>query len=203
MREGMRITEGQFDIQMQRIYQTFGEKNYSSQRMALIWQVAKQVSYQDFEKICNHLLATFRYAPLPKDFADAVTAEARGKNFEDIGRYSDQVRININQIDCASCNDVGVVKVDYRDGGGTTLMRCLCAQAALHSDEIVQWDRALGQVFNTAPCPAEWFKPNIKDSDSDKQISREIEKTMHAWGGRLKLAKDFWNYEKRKARENP
>ena len=77
-------------------------------------------------------------------------------------------------------------------------MRCDCALGAQHCDEIVQWHRSLGQIFNTLPCPAEWFKPNIKESYSEGMVTREIEKAVQIWAGRLQVAKDFWNNEKRK-----
>lgn len=71
------MTPPEFDIQMRRVLSTFDTKTYSKERLALIWGAVSDLSAHSLSRIVDHLLATSRYAPLPKDFSEAAYAERK------------------------------------------------------------------------------------------------------------------------------
>lgn len=72
------MTQSEFDQQMSRITNTFGEgRVYSRDRIAQIWKTVCDLSGYQFARIVDNFLSSFRQSPLPKDFADAARAERR------------------------------------------------------------------------------------------------------------------------------
>jgi hypothetical protein len=72
------MSPAEFDVQMNRVTQTFGEgKVYNRERLALIWKAVNDLSAPSFSRIVDNFIASARYAPLPKDFQESAYAERR------------------------------------------------------------------------------------------------------------------------------
>lgn len=61
-----------FEQRFMKIISTFGSKNYSGERVALIFDEVKFLSIADFEKLVNHMIGNQRFAPLLSDFKKAI-----------------------------------------------------------------------------------------------------------------------------------
>lgn len=62
----------QFDFSMERIARVFGEKNYPIDRRVLLYEQLKGYDPGVFQKACDSLIAGNRYAPMQKDFVEAL-----------------------------------------------------------------------------------------------------------------------------------
>lgn len=69
------MTPIHFNSEMGRIYSLFGDKFYPSERIKLIWHSVNRLPDESFTRIVDHLISSFRQAPLPKDFKEAAVAE--------------------------------------------------------------------------------------------------------------------------------
>lgn len=59
-----------FEMHSIRLAEQWGSNNFSGARLRLIYQDCEKLTEQQYIKIVDHFLRTFRYAPLPKDFTD-------------------------------------------------------------------------------------------------------------------------------------
>lgn len=75
------MNEDHFRKEMARVSRTFGPQGFSDERIKLIWRDAKDLFDFEFTRICNSLIASCRYSPLPKDFQGEI-AKVREKNRE-------------------------------------------------------------------------------------------------------------------------
>lgn len=66
------MTLDQFKFQISRLESTFGERNFDTERLDLIMTSVMWMELGEFSKIVSHFIATFRSAPLPKDFKEAA-----------------------------------------------------------------------------------------------------------------------------------
>lgn len=66
------MTQEQFEWQIKRLESTFGEKYFDVERLDLIRQHVMWMEMGDFAAIVSHFIATFKFAPLPKDFKEAM-----------------------------------------------------------------------------------------------------------------------------------
>lgn len=74
----------QFRAEMGRIIGTFGKAAYSEERTDLIHRAIKGLGYGEFSRVVDHMISTFRYPPLPKDFAEAAIAERKKRFDQDV-----------------------------------------------------------------------------------------------------------------------
>lgn len=62
-----------FEQRFMKIISTFGAKNYSAERVTLIFNEVKFLSISDLEKLINHMIGNQRLAPLLADFKRAMS----------------------------------------------------------------------------------------------------------------------------------
>lgn len=62
-----------FEQRFMKIISTFGAKNYSAERVALIYAEVKAFSVSDLEKLINHMVGNQRFAPLLGDFKKVIS----------------------------------------------------------------------------------------------------------------------------------
>lgn len=61
-----------FEQRFMKIIANFSAKNYSPDRVALIFQEVRHLAVADFERLINHMIGNNRYPPLVSDFRKAI-----------------------------------------------------------------------------------------------------------------------------------
>lgn len=121
------MTDGQFKIQLDRLKIAFGEKPFDHQRLYLIRDSLRHLSYEQFERMVDRFIREKKPndPPLPKDFAEIAKIEGGQKRKIALGEYYPQ-----ELAECWDCGDSGFIRLvrneDY--------------------DEWAKWDRG------SAPC---------------------------------------------------
>jgi ABC-type Fe3+ transport system substrate-binding protein len=71
------VTQGEFDTQIIRLKDCFGERAYSNERVKLIWREVYQRTQKWMANSVDFFVSSrnTNQAPLPKDFADLAAAE--------------------------------------------------------------------------------------------------------------------------------
>lgn len=69
----MKIEE--FNAQVRRLSETFGAQHYKQERLTLLWREVKDFEAHWLEHVVDGMISSSKYAPLPADFYDAVSAE--------------------------------------------------------------------------------------------------------------------------------
>ena len=181
------LTQYQFNIQMERLSSVFGEKAFSEQRLALIWRHVEKLSYPAFFKITEHFLGSFRFAPLPNDFKDAVGSEMRSNPRRG-------VEVQTWAPTCSECDDTGVVVV-CPEPEIESLMRCLCDKGTNHFSKLPEWSNSVSK-WKKEKCPTEWFRPDEMKSDANGEIrwQASLNKKSEYWKAKVNLAEQFWIY---------
>ena len=68
-----------FLSQVQRLSSCFGSHFYSKERIEIIWSEIKHISDQDLKEICDDFIADSRFAPLRKEFREALSTRRLNK----------------------------------------------------------------------------------------------------------------------------
>lgn len=91
------MTEYQFNLEVERLKQTFGEKYYHSSRSKLLWEIVKDVDPNDFSKFVDQCLLDMKFGPMGAEFREFKSKwEARQRQ-----KYDPASRI------CSICADDG------------------------------------------------------------------------------------------------
>lgn len=183
------MTKIEFNGQMARVISTFDERHYSEDRLDIIWRMVESLEFFEFRKVVDHLINTFRQAPLPKDFFEASAGYRKN-------------RLGVDDTsadpDCAECLDTGFFRVRYHDDqDSATLMRCNCPMgAARYADLFIPaWEKQMSAVFKRAPCPMEWFLPgeNRPSGKGDGKFEdRRLQPLIDQFRARLRTAELHW-----------
>lgn len=83
------ITREQFQLQVQRLEDTFGDRHFSDQRTHMIWGYVKDFDYQVIIRMVDHFIRSSKQAPLPIDFQNAVKAEERNGFHREVAGAAD------------------------------------------------------------------------------------------------------------------
>lgn len=102
----MSITRDQLSVQLDRLIDTFGDKAFSDQRIALIWEIVNGLEYSQVISIVDGFLKKSRHAPLPDDFSQAA------KDFRRSSRDYALGEIRPREIaQCLDCGDSGFIRL--------------------------------------------------------------------------------------------
>lgn len=185
---------------LEMISQVFGDTPTKGPRLGRIKSLCDgRVSGEGFVEICEALCDNSRYAPLPGDF-DKGVIEWR-KNFHRINGRSyfdddngDVIEAQFTVIDCDKCNDIGFVRITHRNPSDfESLMRCVCTKGVSHVTAIPEWDSGLSGGFNHGPCPIDWFKPDIKETDTDETIHTKVWDRVSFFQNKKHQAEKHWS----------
>lgn len=105
----MTIQREQLDIQLDRLSEAFGEKNFGEQRSRMVWIAVEGMEYQDVISICDKFIREFKHAPLPKDFLEAAREYNRNATTWALGEIRPREIAK-----CFDCGDSGFVRVQRR-----------------------------------------------------------------------------------------
>lgn len=108
-----------FEMQIQRLKTTFGDRPYSEPRVELIWKKFHIIDNSVFELAVNNLISNSRYAPLVYDFDQELA-----------GQMTDAKQNRIDKITqgkhCHACNNTGRVSVQQDTKYAPYSYRCHC-----------------------------------------------------------------------------
>ena len=170
-----------FRTQMERLEQTFGEKAFNKHRLALIQRTLYGLPFDSLRKIIDHMISSFRYAPLPKDFKEAASKERAALPKP----KSDEVRVMT--FDCDTCLDCGFNAV--RADGKYYFVRCRCDLGrATEFGFIPQWEMEYGRSMDLVPMRdihGAW----IPDGTEENDILQKADK----WSATKKKSDHFWH----------
>ncbi len=176
------MTDEQFKLQIDRLKIAFGDKAFDAQRLFLIRNSLRSVTYEEFQRIVNRFMATKKPndPPLPKDFMESAVRRAETKWQEREAKH---------EMRCLNCIDVGVVRVDV--DGYETLAICdaidsrgeKCGQGAWQS-----WKLPFANGAKTKALDWREFKPK----EFTGKLSQLRERTLW-WREKVKTAEEFWS----------
>lgn len=107
----MTITRPQFQIQIDRLVNTFGANKFPDQRAAMIWDSVSDLSYPTVIAIVDTFIRNSKHAPLPCDFSDAVKEATKNtKHRYFLGEIQPP---EIAQ--CWDCGDSGFIRLFRND----------------------------------------------------------------------------------------
>jgi hypothetical protein len=185
------MTDEFFRSQLIRVSEQFGAKAITAERSRMIWHVTKDLHEGAFMRIVDHFLASFRYAPLPKDFIEAALRERAGMSQ---ARFQEQSSSREPQ--CNKCCDAGVFEVSHDMSGKIVFVRCSCdAGKDYYQCDIPQWNAfKIGNEFTPLYMgdnqryliwkPDGGWKPG-------QGMSQLNEKTL-MWKSKMKESREFW-----------
>ena len=104
----MSITRDQFQLQIDRLEDAFGDRAFSEQRKHMIWESVAGLEYKAVIAVVDNFIRSSKYAPLPADFSTATEGMGRDGR-RALGAYSDNPA-------CGDCHDSGFVSVRRIEG---------------------------------------------------------------------------------------
>lgn len=104
------ITREQFQLQIDRLTDTFGDKAFPDQRVSMIWESAQEHLYPTVIAVVDQFIRNSKSAPLPGDFAEALSASKSEKRKYALGELRPK---EICQ--CMDCADSGLIRLTRKE----------------------------------------------------------------------------------------
>lgn len=188
------MTEGQYEIQIQRLEGCFGKAAFeNSMRSAMIWETVKNLEYEEFCRIVDQMIGSMRRPPLPADFKEAAVGKRR---------YITEA-VEVTAIKCQACGDLGIVVARINSEQVDTLVLCPCDAGKTESNwRLPAINRTMQDTFVFARCPIRWFKPKeLPTADkvsagitADISFTATIQPLVESWRERVRMAEQFWDH---------
>lgn len=106
------ITREQFRLQIDRLTDTFGEKNFPDQRSAMIFDYVCGLEYETVIAIVDSFIRSSKYAPLPADFSEAVKEATKGVGAREHALGEIQPKEIARCWDCADSGFIRLQRID-------------------------------------------------------------------------------------------
>lgn len=144
------LTDVKFNTQIKRLKNTFGEKNFSTERQAIIYKEMQRLTDNQFSLVVDRLIWTCKSTPLKDEFAAAVEdvlekerREERARIGIEMAKHSIDPFADLldlaeapSPIKCYSCYDTGLLIATSRKTRNEKWFRCRCAAGlARHPSE--------------------------------------------------------------------
>lgn len=101
----MNITRDQFRLQLDRLIDVWGEKPFSSQREAMIWEIVENHEYPVVISVVDRFIRELNRAPLPKDFSEVLQSLSPKKKLALGDHWPKEIA------HCKDCLDSGFVRL--------------------------------------------------------------------------------------------
>jgi len=113
----------EFDIQMGRLRNVFGDKNYPDERTKLIWSEVRDLPQYYFAKLCDRFIGDSRQAPILNDFrTEAYQFRLHAKPAKTVEPWK------VVNPGCDTCFDTGVFLARSKTNPGPWAFRCACSK---------------------------------------------------------------------------
>jgi len=120
------IAREQFDAQLNRLIDTFGDRAFSEQRSFMIWKIVAHLDREDFQEIVDNFIRCAKHAPLPAEFSEAVGKRGGRGLALVLGEMRPLVEAN-----CKDCCDSGFIRL-HRSEGAETWAKWAVGSAPCH-----------------------------------------------------------------------
>lgn len=101
------IRRDQFQLQIDRLSDTFGERHFPDQRTHMMWGSVEGIEYATVISIVDGFIRSSKYAPLPADFSQAVCDATKGSKIKyALGDIQPPALAQ-----CLDCRDSGFVRL--------------------------------------------------------------------------------------------
>ncbi len=107
----MTVRREQFQLQIDRLSDTFGDKHFPEQRVLMIWEVVEGLDYGSVIALTDGFIRASKFAPLPSDFSEAAKDFKRSSRRYALGEIQPQEIAR-----CLDCGDSGFVRLTRKDG---------------------------------------------------------------------------------------
>lgn len=104
------ITREQFQLQVDRLCDTFGDKHFPDQRTHMIWDDVRAYEYPTIIAVVDSFIRNSKFAPLPGDFSEALKGAGAQKQRYSLGEVQPR---EIAQ--CRDCADSGFIRLKRID----------------------------------------------------------------------------------------
>lgn len=149
------LSDKEFTDEMNRLSDRFPGAN-NKQVLRRVYMYVKDLPAEGLVSIVDGFIDSSRQAPLPNDFEKAAT-QWRGHYFLKTGiYYGASIKANEPTIDCAECQDLGIVKSKDKD---FKLFRCDCLPGRRCMDKFPVYRGDLKKYYEIEALPYGWFKP--------------------------------------------
>lgn len=157
----------------------------------MVWDIMRHHEYDVMIKLVDSFINGAKTPPTPQNFREALSSEMRSKP---------SVKVSVDEgTNCRHCEDLGVLWLPYE--GFDNLCLCDCREGKKQKWPLPTWSLSFMKFFGRRPCPIEWFKPEPKTvvagtMDFEEARMAEINKKVNHWRTKIKLAADFWSYQR-------
>lgn len=131
----------EFEEQIDRLVDTYGEKNFSVERVKILWEKFKFEKVDYFRNAVSNLIAENFTAPPASKISVAIQALKESNTLKERKTYD---------WDCTWCGQSGFVIVGHIETGHVGVLKCKCEFADLHA-------KARINVFDTKLYPTEEY----------------------------------------------
>lgn len=114
------ITRDQFQLQVDRLCDCFGDRHFPDQRVRMIWDSAEGNEYQTVIAIVDGFIRSSKHAPLPADFSEAINEATKGsKRKYALGELQPREIAK-----CQDCLDSGFIRLNSENVIGSAPCHC-------------------------------------------------------------------------------
>ncbi len=175
------MTHFEFEQAINRLKKTFPATQFGEERERLMFRAVASLPAENLNRIVDHFIATFRQAPLPKDFLEAAAKE----------------RIHLKPLrdqtpppppGCRLCLDSGIINVRYAKTRRDVFMNCNCGAQSVR--DFPFWSREMESDFTLAPFSGRDWAPK---QASDKSFTESLKEKVEEWKLKLQISHGFWN----------
>jgi hypothetical protein len=120
----------EFDLEIKRLAECFGEKHFPRERLRLIWNGVATLSATGWRKVVDKILLTSRTAPMPNEIIELARAIEREEFASTVKGAANAIFAEILPKDmprpkrCPHCNDSGLVSAIRRGTNYSFAFRC-------------------------------------------------------------------------------
>ena len=149
--------------QVERLIETFGDKNYPGPRVKLLYEIVKELNEIDFRILVDRLILNCKFTPLKKEFETelAIISEynlKKQKQFESKQiqfKYSSDPYADLKGMrvgpgeqvySCMNCKDTGEVFAIRKKTGSEYYFECNCDRKP-RQPSIQRWSEKLSKAF--------------------------------------------------------
>ena len=95
------MTKEEFDLQIMRLREEYGDKKVSSEKAAIFWSKLNEIDAEDFTEVVDSLISNLGRAPLLSDFTTPLQPQLRALEDREEGELPE----------CTECRSTGTVMV--------------------------------------------------------------------------------------------
>ncbi len=143
------MTPNEFQVQMNRLVETYGKPSYGTERARLLWLEVKDFDARWFARVVDRFIGDSRQAPMLSDFRAAAESERSRKSSRHEEAALDLVESSLRPEDVHSVMEVITRRIQGRasDAEFEALKKFLSANASGNPSPVCQQCDGIGHRF--------------------------------------------------------